>query len=159
MVFILTIKDVYDTWQASIDQSIIKHTKSACLPIIESKYILDHNRKLLQALDDGFKCYYGFNNYIHFQCSLMLISNYFRCILVSMDILCFWWRNKLFILIWCFILSSGWCKPHEIHKLHEEKIISWLAPSSVQCELLAEGEHSFALGVKATFLVLRTPIT
>ncbi len=31
VVFFLTIKDVYDTWQAGIDQSIIKHTKSACL--------------------------------------------------------------------------------------------------------------------------------
>ncbi len=55
MVFFLTIKDVYDTWQAGLDQSIIKHTKSACLPIIESKSIFDHNRKLLQALDDDFK--------------------------------------------------------------------------------------------------------
>ncbi len=36
--FFLTIKDVYDTWH---NQSIIKHTKSACLPIIESKSILD----------------------------------------------------------------------------------------------------------------------
>ncbi len=42
------------TWQAGIDQSIIKHTKSACLPIIESKSILDHNWKLLQALHDYF---------------------------------------------------------------------------------------------------------
>ncbi len=42
------------TWQAGIDQSIIKHTKSACLPIIESTSILDHNRKLLQALHDYF---------------------------------------------------------------------------------------------------------
>ncbi len=32
---------------------IIKHTKSACLPIIESKSTIDHNRKLLQALDDA----------------------------------------------------------------------------------------------------------
>ncbi len=44
------------TWQAGIDQSIIKHTKSACLPIIESKSILDHNRKLLQALHDYLEC-------------------------------------------------------------------------------------------------------
>ncbi len=37
--------------------SVIKHTKSACLPIIEAKStnVLDHNRKLLQALDDGLK--------------------------------------------------------------------------------------------------------
>ncbi len=32
-----------------------KHTKSARLPIIESKSILDHNWKLLQALDDDLK--------------------------------------------------------------------------------------------------------
>ncbi len=31
---------------------VIKHIKSACLPIIESKSTIDHNRKLLQALDD-----------------------------------------------------------------------------------------------------------
>ncbi len=45
-------------------------------PIIESKSILDHNRKLLQALaDDDLKWVLSknFNNYIHFQCSLMLI--------------------------------------------------------------------------------------
>ncbi len=54
------------TWQAGIDQSIIKHTKSACLPIIETKSILDHNRKLLQALDDDLKWVLSknFNNYI-----------------------------------------------------------------------------------------------
>ncbi len=45
------IKDVYDNKQCGV----IKHTKSACLPIIESKSIIDHNRKLLQALDDGLK--------------------------------------------------------------------------------------------------------
>ncbi len=82
MVFFLTIKDVYDTWQASMDQSIIKHTKSACLPIIESKSILDHNRKLLQALDDDLKwdLSKNINNYIHFQCSLivpLIISDVF----------------------------------------------------------------------------------
>ncbi len=73
-IFFFTINDVYDTWQAGIDQSIIKHTKSACLPIIESKYILDHNWKLLQALDDDLKWVLNknFNNYIHFQCSLIL---------------------------------------------------------------------------------------
>ncbi len=49
----LTIR-MFMTWQAGIDQSIIKHTKSACLPIIESTSILDHNRKLLQALHDYF---------------------------------------------------------------------------------------------------------
>ncbi len=66
-VFFLTIKDVYDAWQAGIDQSIIKHTKSACLPIIESKSILEHNRNLLQALDDYLKWVLSknVNNYIH----------------------------------------------------------------------------------------------
>ncbi len=54
--FYFTIKDVYDAWQAGFDQSIIIHTKSACLPIIESKSILDLNRKLLQALNDDLKC-------------------------------------------------------------------------------------------------------
>ncbi len=33
--------------------AVIKHTKSACLPIIESKSTIDHNRKILQALNDG----------------------------------------------------------------------------------------------------------
>ncbi len=47
----ITIKDVYDNKQCGV----IKHTKSACLPIIESKSTIDHNRKLLQALDDGLK--------------------------------------------------------------------------------------------------------
>ncbi len=48
--------------------SIIKHTKSACLPIIESKSTIDHNRKLLQALDDGLKWVLSkyIKNYIHF---------------------------------------------------------------------------------------------
>ncbi len=65
IVFFLTIKDVYDAWQAGINQSIIKHTKSACLPIIESKSILDHNRKSLQALDDDLKWVLSKNiNYI-----------------------------------------------------------------------------------------------
>ncbi len=41
------------SWYAA--QAIIKHTKSACLPIIESKSILDYNRKLLQALHDDLK--------------------------------------------------------------------------------------------------------
>ncbi len=50
-------------------QSIIKHTKSECLPIIESKSILDHNRKLLKALDDGLKwgLSKNFNNYMRFE--------------------------------------------------------------------------------------------
>ncbi len=65
-----------------MDQSIIKHTKSACLPIIESKSILDHNRKLLQALDDDLKWNLSknINNYIHFQCRLivpLIISDVF----------------------------------------------------------------------------------
>ncbi len=49
--------------------SVIKHTKSACLPIIESKSTIDHNRKLLQALYGGLKWVLGkyINNYIHFQ--------------------------------------------------------------------------------------------
>ncbi len=46
----ITIKDVYDNKQCGV-----KHTKSACLPIIESKSTIDHNRKLLQALEDGLK--------------------------------------------------------------------------------------------------------
>ncbi len=46
---IFMTKDVYDNKQCGV----IKHTKSACLPIIESKSTIDHNRKLLQALDDG----------------------------------------------------------------------------------------------------------
>ncbi len=48
---------------------VIKHTKSACLPIIESKSTIDHNRKLLQALYDRLKWVLSkyINNYIHFQ--------------------------------------------------------------------------------------------
>ncbi len=48
--------------------SIIKHIKSACLPIIESKSTIDHNLKLLQALDDGLKWILSkfINYYIHF---------------------------------------------------------------------------------------------
>ncbi len=45
----ITIKDVYKQC------GVIKHRKSACLPIIETKSNIDHNRKLLQALDDGLK--------------------------------------------------------------------------------------------------------
>ncbi len=41
--------DVYDNKQCGV----IKHTKSACLLIIEST--INHNLKLLQALDDGLK--------------------------------------------------------------------------------------------------------
>ncbi len=46
-----------------------RHTKSACLPMIEYKSTLDLNRKLLQALDDGKKCVLSknVNNHIHFQ--------------------------------------------------------------------------------------------
>ncbi len=47
----ITIKDVYDNNQCGI----IKHTKSACLPIIETKSTIDQSRMLLQALDDGLK--------------------------------------------------------------------------------------------------------
>ncbi len=49
--------------------AIIKHTKSACLPIIESKSTIDHNQKLLQALDDGLRWVLSknINNHIHFQ--------------------------------------------------------------------------------------------
>ncbi len=62
-----------DSWQAGINQTVKKHTKSACLPIIESKSILDHNRKLLQALED-LKCVLSKNvNCQRFQRSLMLI--------------------------------------------------------------------------------------
>ncbi len=48
--------------------SIIKHTKSACLPIIESKSTIDHNWKLLQALDDYLKWVLSkyIKNYLHF---------------------------------------------------------------------------------------------
>ncbi len=64
---IVTIKDVYDKWQAGSIQSIIKQT-SPCLLIIESESILDHNQKLLQSLDDGLKWCLNknMNNYIHF---------------------------------------------------------------------------------------------
>ncbi len=63
-----------DSLQAGINQTIIKHTKSACLPIIESKSILDHNRKLLQALDEDLKWVLSKNvNCQRFQRSLMLI--------------------------------------------------------------------------------------
>ncbi len=67
-----------------MDQSIIKHTKSACLPIIESKSILDHNRKLLQALDDDLKwdLRKNMNNCIHFKCRLIVplnISDIYSC--------------------------------------------------------------------------------
>ncbi len=70
---------LYDTWQEGFDQSIIKHTKSACLAIIESKSIVYRNWKLLQALDDDLKLVLSknVNNYIHFQCSLMLIAPLF----------------------------------------------------------------------------------
>ncbi len=66
------MKDVYDTWQAGFDQSIIKHKECK---IMEAKSILDHNRKLLQALDDELKWVLSkkVNNYINFQYSLMLI--------------------------------------------------------------------------------------
>ncbi len=64
-------------FMTSIDQSNIKHTKSACLAIIESKSqsVLDHNRKLLQALDDDLKWVLSknFNNYIQITCSLIRI--------------------------------------------------------------------------------------
>ncbi len=38
------------------------------MPIIKSKSILEHNQKLLQALDDGLKwdLSKNINNYIHF---------------------------------------------------------------------------------------------
>jgi len=49
----ITIKDVYDNKQCGV-----KHTKSACLPIIESKSTIDHNWKLLQAINDGLKRYF-----------------------------------------------------------------------------------------------------
>ncbi len=49
-------------------------------------------------------------------------SNYFRHIIVSiMDISCFW-----------SILSSGWCQPHKIHMIQEEKMHCLSAPPSVQ---------------------------
>ncbi len=62
--------------------SPLLNIQSACLPIIESKSILDHNRKLLQALDDDLKwdLSKNINNYIHFQCSLivpLIISDVF----------------------------------------------------------------------------------
>ncbi len=37
----ITINDVYEKLCG-----VIKHTKSACLPIIESKSTIDHNQKL-----------------------------------------------------------------------------------------------------------------
>ncbi len=59
MVFFIAIKDVYDK---HLQCSIIK------LLIIESKSNIDHNRKLLHALDDGLKWVSKYiNNYIHFQ--------------------------------------------------------------------------------------------
>ncbi len=68
--------------------AFFKHTKSACLPIIESKSIIDHNRKLLQALNDGLRWVLSknINNPIHFQmwldanCTSIYIS---RCFLVK----------------------------------------------------------------------------
>ncbi len=58
----ITIKDIYKLC------GVIKHTKSACLPIIESKSTIDHNQKLLQALDDGLRWVLSKNNnHIHFQ--------------------------------------------------------------------------------------------
>ncbi len=48
----ITIKDVYDNKLCGV----IKHLKSACQPITESKSTIDHNQKLLKALDDGLKC-------------------------------------------------------------------------------------------------------
>ncbi len=47
----ITIKDVYDYMLCGI----VKHAKTVRLPIIESKSTIDHNQKLLQALDDGFR--------------------------------------------------------------------------------------------------------
>ncbi len=75
----ITIKDVYDYKLCGV-----KHTKSACLPIIESKSTIDHNQKLLQALDDGLRWVLSknINNHLHFQmwldanCTYIYIS---RC--------------------------------------------------------------------------------
>ncbi len=67
----ITIKDVYDYKLCGI----IKHTKSACLPIIESKSTIDHNQKLLQALDDGLRCVLSKNINNH------IFSNVARCLL------------------------------------------------------------------------------
>ncbi len=132
-----------------------KTYKSACLLIIESKSILDHKRKLLQALDDDLKWVLSKNvNYIHFQCSLMLLYLLlFRCILVSIiDILFLMKKHKLFYLNLMLYMSSGRCKPHEIHTLHEEKR-SLLIGRHLACRReLAEGKQRFALGVKATFV-------
>ncbi len=51
---------------------IIKHKKSACLPIIEYKSTLDLYWNLLQALSDGFKWVLSknINNYRKFQMQL-----------------------------------------------------------------------------------------
>lgn len=83
----ITIKDVYDNMQCGF----IKHTKSACLPFIESKSTIDHNRMLLQALDDGLKWVLSkyIKKYINFQ--MWLDANYtsiyiLRCSLVSIII-------------------------------------------------------------------------
>ncbi len=80
----ITIKDVYDYKLCGI----IKHTKCACLPIIESKSTIDHNQKLLQGLDDGLRWVLSknINNHIHFRmwlddnCTSLYIS---RCFLVK----------------------------------------------------------------------------
>ncbi len=79
----ITIKDVYVYKLCGV----IKHTKNACLPIIESKSTIDHNQKLLQALDDGLRWVLSKNiNCIHFQmwldanCTSIYIS---RCFLVK----------------------------------------------------------------------------
>ncbi len=60
----ITIKGVYDNKQCGF----IKHTKSVCLPIIESKSTIDHNRKLLQTFN-GLRWVLSknINNHIHFQ--------------------------------------------------------------------------------------------
>lgn len=47
----ITINYVYNNKQCGF----IKHTKSACMPIIQSKSTIDHNLELLQALNDGLK--------------------------------------------------------------------------------------------------------
>ncbi len=38
-----------------LSSMVLLNTKSACLPVIESKSTIDHNWKLLQALDYGLK--------------------------------------------------------------------------------------------------------
>ncbi len=48
-------KRMFMTNDKQVAFSPLWHTKSACLPIIESKSILDHSQKFLQALDDGLK--------------------------------------------------------------------------------------------------------